>query len=108
MRDFMVTINVSNIDNETMSKLRPKEAKVLIKWALNGTLKSPYVRADLSGAFLVLRGENIAHINSLMETLPMFPYMKIEITELEHQPFVMRLAFNIFLTIGSLVKAFTR
>jgi muconolactone delta-isomerase len=106
MENFMVSILVSGIDNKTMEKLRPEEGKILMKWAANGTLKSAFVRQDLGGAFLILRAKNETHVEGLMKTLPMFPYMKLEITPLETSPFMMRVMLGIFLRIGSIVNLF--
>lgn len=106
MSNFLVTIRVSGIDDKTMEKLRPEEGKVLMKWAMNGTLKSAFVRQDLGGAFLVLRAKTATQVEALMKTLPMFPYMKLEITPLETSPFMMRFMLGLFLRIGSFVKLF--
>lgn len=106
MSNFIVTIMVSGIDEKTMETLRPKEGKILMKWAMNGTLKSAFVRQDLGGAFLILRAKTKTQVEELMKTLPMFPYMKLEITPLETSPFMMRFMLGIFLRIGSFVKLF--
>jgi muconolactone delta-isomerase len=102
----MVTVSVSEIDQKTMEALRPQEGKILMKWAMNGTLKSAFVRQDLSGAFLVLRAKSKTQVEELMNTLPMFPYMKLEITPLETSAFMQRFMLGIFLQIGSFVKLF--
>ncbi len=83
MADFMVTIHVSGIDEKSMEKLRPEEGVVLKRWIMEGTLKAYHVRQDLSGAFLVLQANTLEEVENLLKTLPMFPYMKLEIVALE-------------------------
>jgi len=103
-KSFMVSIRVSGIDAATMERLRPQEGKVLVKWALTGTLLGAFVREDLSGAFLILRGVDVASVEALMKTLPMYPYMKLEIVELEAAPLVRSLMMGFMLMIGRMTR----
>ena len=87
MASFIVTIKVSNIDPQTMAKLRPEEGKVLLEWKAKGILTNAFVRKDLTGAFLVMKGGSKEEVNQLIASLPMYKYMTFETIELEESTF---------------------
>jgi muconolactone delta-isomerase len=82
MKKFMADILLEGIDNETRMKLLPREQELVKEMEENGTILSSYIKADVSGIYIVMQGEDAANIDAMLSTLPYYPYMKISLTAL--------------------------
>lgn len=82
MRRFMVDIHLYGIDDETRTRLLPREQEMIKEWAENGTLLASYIKQEVTGIYLVMTGDDAKNVDSTLSTLPYYPYMKIEITAL--------------------------
>ena len=82
MNKFMIDILLEGIDNETRTKLLPKEQEMIKEWEENGTLLGSYIKADTAGIYLVLMANDKADADKKLSTLPYYPYMKIEMIAL--------------------------
>ncbi len=82
MKKFMIDILLQRIDDETRTKLLPKELEIINEWEKNGTLLASYIKEDVAGIYLVLVADDKADADKKLSTLPYYPYMKIEIMTL--------------------------
>ena len=82
MKKFMIDIFLQRIDDETRTKLLPKELEIIKEWEKNGTLLASYIKEDVAGIYLVLVADDKADADKKLSTLPYYPYMKIEIMTL--------------------------
>ena len=76
MNKYMVEISLSPIPMEKIRELAGPEDAMVAEWKAQGLVEQAYVRSDLSGAYIVMRGDNPEQVQERMSKLPMFPYMK--------------------------------
>lgn len=80
MKIFVVTITLNKPFHE-LSHLLAAEGKRVEELAAAGLVKELLVRADLTGAWLILRAESEQVARAAVESLPMYPHMRVEIAE---------------------------
>ena len=74
MTDHMVTVAFTG---EPDAALLPAERERLKELADGGVVRTAYLSADRSQAWLVLRGDGPEAVGGAMESLPLYPYMEV-------------------------------
>jgi len=77
----MVSI-IESIDPEVAAKLQMIENRIVSGWREEGLVISLYTRADGAGLFAIMQAESATEILDNLKTLPFFPYMKIDMAEI--------------------------
>lgn len=79
MNQYMIEIKMVSISLEKVKELAgPEDAKVA-EMMKAGIVKHGYVRADLSGAYMVIVAEDEDDVRAQLSTLPMYEYMQLAI-----------------------------
>lgn len=84
MNRYMVEVTLSGVDPSEFEALAAKEQQVVAEFVKTGFIDHIYVRNDLSGAYLVVRKDNELQVKEQFAKFPMFPYMTLEIIQLQN------------------------
>jgi muconolactone delta-isomerase len=75
---YVIITQMTKFDDEVKSLL-PAETQRVQELAAQGLVKACLVRADFGGAYLVMEAESDAQLHAALESLPLHPFMKLEI-----------------------------
>lgn len=83
MATFMVTIVF--VATTTPDKILPllEAEQKQFKWLMEqGSIETAFLTPDRKRGWMVMKGLNEAEVDGLVKTLPLYPYMQVEIFEL--------------------------
>ena len=83
MNRYIVKVTLSSVDPNQFEALAAKEQDVVAEFVKTGFIEQIYIRSDLSGAYLVVRENNESQVKEQFAKFPMFPYMTLEIVQLQ-------------------------
>lgn len=86
MNTFVVSIKLNEVDNALLASLVEEEDAILGAMMQEGILTEAYVLEDMSGAYLIMNGDNISNIETQLIRLPLYQYMNILINQVVKPP----------------------
>lgn len=81
-RRFMVYWEPINKPDEKYISLIPEEIKAAEKLKEKGSIIGDWISSDRSKGWLLMSGESDAEVIQALKTLPLYDFLKLEITEL--------------------------
>ena len=75
MNQYMVEITLKQMTSEEIGRVVAEEDALVAAMMARGVVEQGYVRADLSGAYLVVRAADEGKVQEHLATLPMYPWM---------------------------------
>ncbi|MEA2532168.1 MAG: Muconolactone delta-isomerase [Thermomicrobiales bacterium] len=79
---FMVRFTIRDPGSEEVASLIPAERDRVRELREQGTLGALYLAADRSGGWIAMQGPSIEWIEAALASLPLHPYMDVELTAL--------------------------
>ena len=79
MNKFMVEIKLHDLPMDKIGELAPPEDRMIKEMMDAGVIEKGYVLSDMSGAYIVINADDESDATGRLETLPMFPFMSLEI-----------------------------
>jgi hypothetical protein len=79
---WMVRFTFVEGQQEAIAARVPAEQAHVRTLIEQGLMETGYLTADRSGGWMVLRGESEDQVRQTMATLPLYPYFKLEYTQL--------------------------
>jgi muconolactone delta-isomerase len=79
---WLVTVRFVQGQQEERAALLPAEQAHVRELMAQGVIEAIHVRADRSRVWLVMQGESQDHIQQALASLPLYPYMALELEPL--------------------------
>ena len=82
---YMVTIAGNAKDEQAQADMTaqiPAEQAHIREWIAQGVAEALHVAVGGGHAWLILHGDSIEHVQNLLMTLPLYPYINTEIQQL--------------------------
>ncbi len=83
MNKYIVVIRWNRPFDDEIKGLQPAERKRVAQLAQEGTVTGGYTRSDNQGGFLLFEADGEQRVRDEVETLPLYPYMDVEILQYE-------------------------
>ncbi|HEY7035146.1 MAG TPA: muconolactone Delta-isomerase family protein [Thermomicrobiales bacterium] len=77
---FMVRFTTRDPGSDEVLSLIPTERERVRELQEEGTLEELYLAADRSGGWIVMRGASLEWIEEALASLPLHPYLDLELT----------------------------
>ena len=82
MAEFMVHATFHQQDRQNILARIPQEREHIKVLMEQGVVEALYIASDFSGVWLVVQGESQARAQQDLESLPLYPYMTLQWTQL--------------------------
>jgi muconolactone delta-isomerase len=80
---FMVRFATRDPGSAEYASLIPAERERVAELRADGTLEALYLAADRSGGWIVMQGPSLEWIEEALATLPLYPYLDIELIPIQ-------------------------
>ncbi len=80
--NMMVSIGFVQGQRDAIAALLPAEQARVAELREQGAIQAIFIEADRSHIWLVLPGESQEDVRQTLSTLPLYPYMELELTPL--------------------------
>jgi muconolactone delta-isomerase len=80
---FMVRFTFPEPGSEEIASRIPDERAKIRQLIDDGTVETLYLAADRSGGWIAMRGPSLARVEAALASLPLHPYMDVELTALQ-------------------------
>lgn len=80
--EFMIHARFRPQDQQEVLARVPQEQARIKELMGQGSVEALYVAADLSQVWLVMQGESQEQVQKSLQTLPLYSYMEVQITQL--------------------------
>lgn len=85
MAEFMVHAIFHQQDQQNILTRIPQEREHIKGLMEQGLIEALYIASDFSGVWLVVQGESQASVQHHLESLPLYPYMALQWTQLSRR-----------------------
>lgn len=79
---YMVLVTFDHSNETAFNATIPREQAHIQRLKEQGVLEGVYVSLDGAHGWTILHGESLEQAGQIMQTFPLFPYMRTEIVEL--------------------------
>ena len=80
--EFMVNARFRAQDRTEILARLPQEQARIQELKEQGIERALYIKSDLSQVWIVMQGESLEQVQKSLESLPLHPYMEVEIVPL--------------------------